>query len=211
MDPFAQWHRVFEILNLPVEPDVVLAAPGAEQPVRDALAQVRPAARVAALELGPGPALERADHPRLPLDLDRLARILTPGSVDLILLDHALDDIVLRVVAQHDGIELTDEPQGEYSAGPRALRAYWRSGDLEGVVAPRLLALLGVFERALRESGGLILHHWVVGGDLLVGQPFELYSEYVPVVRRWIEHASLSFREEKLDGLDPHWWLWLAR
>lgn len=211
MDLLAQWQRVLTILNLPTEPDVVLAAPEAEPPVTEALLGLRPSARVASLELWPERKSIHGNLPsRLPFYLHTPERAFDPGSLDLILLDHALDDFVLHLIAQHEGLELTAEPQGEYSPGPRTLRAYWRSGDLETIVVPELTALLGAFGRALRDSGILILHHWVVGSDLLVGQPFDLYSDYVPLVRRWMQSAGLPLHERPLDGLDPHWWLALT-
>ncbi len=212
MDILAQWKRVIEPLLLPTEPDVLMAASEAESSVTEALLALRPAANIITLDLWP----ERKPtnnnlSSRLPFYLHTLERVFTDGSLDLVMLDHALDDFVMQLISQHEGIELTAEPTGEYSPGPRALRAYWRSGDLEVIIAPELTTLLGAFGRALRETGALILHHWVDNNDLLVGQPFDLYSSYIPLARKWMKSAGLPLHEKSIEGADSHWWLVLER
>ena len=208
----AEWPRLLHLLSLPAEPAVLVAAPDSDD-VMQALADARPRARVTLLDVTPEPRPAPAApvaH-RIPLipgsDLD-----LAEGSFDLALLDHAIDDIVVEAVAHHDGIHLDPHgDRGEYSPRARAVRAYWRSGDLEAVAAPALVRVVQSCLRALRPSARMIFHHRVVDAHLAGGHPFDLYTDYLPLARRWIAKARIDFREIALDSFDPAWWMCLER
>ena len=163
-----EWPRLLELLNVPSEPAILVAAPDSED-LLQAIADLRPNARVSILDLTPHPppapaALAAHRIPYIngnPLDLgDR--------TLDLAVFDHAIDDIVVEAIAHHDGIPPdSHEDSGEYSPRPRAVRAYWRSGDLESVAAPALLHIVRSCARALRPSARIVFHHRVI--DSLVG------------------------------------------
>ncbi|MCJ7752876.1 MAG: hypothetical protein MUQ65_17610, partial [Armatimonadetes bacterium] len=148
---------------------------------------------------------------RIPLipgrDLD-----LAERSLDLVVFDHAIDDIVVEAVAHHEGIHT--DPHGErneYSPRPRAVRAYWRSGDLEAVAAPALVRVVQSCLQALHPSAPMVFHHCVVDTHLVGGHPLDLYTEYLPLARRWITEAGIDLREIALDSFDPAWWMSLER
>jgi len=208
----AEWSRLLHLLSLPPEPAVLVAAPDSDD-VMQALADARPRARVTLLDVTPEsrPAPAAPVAHRIPLipgrDLD-----LAEGSFDLALLDHAIDDIVVEAVAHHEGIHLDPHgDRGQYSPRPRALRAYWRSGDLEAVAAPALVRVVQSCLRALRPSGRMVFHHHVAEAHLVAGHPFDLYTEYLPLARRWIADAGIDLREIALDSFDQAWWMCLER
>ncbi|MCJ7752656.1 MAG: hypothetical protein MUQ65_16460 [Armatimonadetes bacterium] len=208
----AEWSRLLDLLSLPPEPAVLVAAPDSDD-VMQALAAVRPRARVTLLDVTPQPrpaAAAPVVH-RIPLipgrDLD-----LAERSLDLAVFDHAIDDIVVEAVAHHEGIH--PDPQGDrgqYSPRPRAVRAYWRSGDLEAVAAPALIRVVQSCLRALRPSGRMVFHHHVAEAHLVAGHPFDLYTEYLPLARRWIAEAGIDIPEIALDSFDQAWWMCLER
>ncbi len=213
----ADWARVLETLDLPPEPAVLAASPDGGDDLLRALTQVRPKVRVVALDLRPSE--EQSPHgPSTPGIITRAAAL--PGSdpdlpedtFDLAVFDHAIDDIVIEAVTRCEGIESDGrEDRGQYSPRPRALRAYWRSGDLEAAAAPELLRLLRSCLRGLRASARILFHHHVVEAHLQAGHPLDLSTEYLPLARRWIAQAGLHLREIPLDSFHPNWWMCLER
>jgi hypothetical protein len=209
VDLVEQWHDVLQLLSLPDTPQVLVAAPDDEEAVLAALQRARPSARVVVLSIGGRSTPARGLAPRLPATPSAMESGIAESSIDLALLDHVIDDIVLEAVARREGIGDEDH-RGEYAPKARAVRAYWRSGDLERVAIPELTDLVGACVRALRPSARMVFSHRVVGDDLS-GQPMDLYTDYLALARRWLLSAGLRLREAPLDGLDPHWWMCLER
>jgi len=208
----AQWPRLLDLLSLPPEPAVLVAAPDSDD-VMQALADARPRSRVTLLDVTsePRPAPAAPVAHRIPLIPGRDIG-LAEGSLDLAIFDHAIDDIVVEAVAHHDGIHPDPHgDRGEYSPRPRAVRAYWRSGDLEAVAAPALVRVVQSCLRALRPSARMVFHHRVVDAHLVRGHPLDLYTEYLPLTRRWIAEAGIDLREIALDSFDQAWWMCLER
>lgn len=212
MTSSAEWTRLLDLLNLPAEPAALVAAPDGDT-VLQALAGLRPRVQLTLLDLTPDPrpAPVASVARRLPLLPSRDLH-LPESSLDLAIFDHAIDDIVVEAIADHDGIP-PDAPgdRGEYSPRPRAVRAYWRSGDLDTIAAPALLRIVRSCLLALRPSAPMLFHHRVVDAHLTGGHPLELYAEYLSLARRWIADAGLELREVPLDSFDPAWWMCLKR
>jgi len=204
------WKEIFRLIALPEEPRVLLAAPDEERALVDTLRAVYPRARISAIDIAQGTA-----NPTQSLEGDRYAAMspdfggqLPPAAFDVSLIEHALDDIVVEAVANSEGLA-PDDGGGEYAPRSRAVRAYWRCGDLESIARPAFLSILDACSRALRPEALLILHHQVLNADLIGGMPMDLYTEYVELARNWIRESSLPLCEVSLDSLDSHWWLCL--
>jgi hypothetical protein len=133
------------------------------------------------------------------------------GAFHLIAMRHVIDDIVEGAVAEHEGMALDRAAGDARSDIMRALRAYWRSGDIDTIAAPRLVEVVDACAAALHPHGRLLLTHQVLDADLRLGHPLELYADYVPLARRWLAEAGLPLHEIPLDGVEPHWWLCLQR
>jgi hypothetical protein len=210
VDLVEQWHHVLQLLNLPDTPQVLVAAPDREDAVLAALHRARPSAKVVVLDVGGARDTRTgAVAQRVRATGPAMGSLIAADSIDLALLDHAIDDVVLEAVARHEGMK-DEGHRGEYAPKARAVRAYWRSGDLERVALPELAELVSACARALRPSGCIVFSHRVMGEDLL-GQPMDLYTDYLALTRRWLLSAGLRLREASLDGLDPHWWMCLER
>lgn len=203
----SQWARVLGLLRLPPEPSVLIVAPDTEDALIELVRRHHPNAKCSVLELPCADPAPPSDE-RTRLDAAHLTRL---GQVfDVALFDHVLDDIVAEAVARSEGIDSGDATLGEYAPRPRALRAYWRSGELEGVAAPELVSIVEACSQALRRDGHLILHHRVENAHLTQGHPMDLYAEYVPLARGWLRNSEIGLREISLDSLDPQWWLCLT-
>ncbi|MBN1458112.1 MAG: hypothetical protein JXA57_01155 [Armatimonadetes bacterium] len=202
-----QWAHVLQLLRLPAEPSILIVAPDTEDALLGLVRRHYPEARCSVLEL-PGLDASTSSSVHTRVELTRLHG--SEHMFDVALFDHALDDIVMGGVARNEGISRTDTGLGEYAPGPRAIRAYWRSGELEAVAAPELVSTIGACAQALRPGGHLILHHRVENAHLTQGQPMDLYTEYVPLARTWLRHGKLDLTEVSLDSLDPQWWLCLT-
>jgi len=209
-----EWCAVLRLLSLPAEPQALVASPDDEGDVLAAVSRVCPSASIIALDLSSRGCLA-PDHPhgarpeRIALTDFASGVALARESLDLVLLDHSMDDLVLDAIARREGIE-PDADRGEHSPVLRALRAYWRSGEVEEVARSALAGLLPACQHALRQQAFLILSHRVRAADL-PGQPFDLYSDYLALARSWMAAHATGFRELSLDGLHPHWWMCLKR
>ena len=209
-----QWHRVLGLVRLPDEPHILLASPDNEAEVLVALSRRWPRAHVLALEIGgrgePSESPEGiAVQQRVSADAVADWRAKGDAGLDLVLFDHALDDIVLEAVARSEGTVEGDR-RGEHAPMVRAVRAYWRSGELERVARPALARLVGVCERALSPGALIVFSHRVAAADL-PGQPMDLYTDHLALARRWLTSSGLPLEEVRLDALDPHWWMCLRR
>jgi hypothetical protein len=198
------------MLDLPERPEVLVAAPQGDASVVQALMALRPSARATAFEVVPREGRGKRRHNAIPaVTLRDLAAVVRTGTVDAALFDHAIDDIVIEALSRHEELEPRDAASGEYSPWARAVRAYWRAGDLEEVAAPFFVSLMESWQPLLRTSAKIVHHHRVLGADLVAGQPMDLYTQYIELARRWIRYSPLRLREIALDSLDPHWWLCL--
>lgn len=200
------------MLDLPERPEVLVAAPQGEASVVQALMALRPSARATAVDVSPPEGGGKERHsPIQAVALSDLAAVVRPGTVDAALFDHAIDDIVIEALSRHEELGPRDAAAGEYSPWARAVRAYWRAGDLEEVAAPFFVSLMEGCQPLLRRSAKIVHHHRVLGADLVAGQPMDLYTQYIELARGWIRHSPLRLREIALDSLDPQWWLCLER
>ena len=197
MDSISRWVRIFEIVGLPPDPLVLAVAPRGAGAIAEALRAAAPVARLTELAIA-------ARGRGLPLTVPG-------GPFHLALFDHAIDDIVSAAIAAEEGVDVNAEGRVGDPAAARALRAYWRAGDLHQIAAPAVTAVVDLCRAALRPDGRLVFAHQVFDSDLRLGQPLEVYADYIPLARKWIAEAGLPLRELTLDGLDPHWWLCLER
>jgi len=204
VDSISAWLRILDSFQVPTDGSVVELAPSGDDTLSHALAQRNPRASLAKLSIPPSVGVRAALAAQV---RDQIA----PLSTHLIAIRHAVDDIVDATIARHEGLGLLLPAETRQAAVVRAVRAYWRSGDLERVVAPELVGVVGELCPALRPAGRLVFSHEVVDSDLRLGQPLDLYVEYIPLTRRWLAGADLPLQEIALDGFDPHWWLFLKR
>ncbi|MDH4179592.1 MAG: hypothetical protein OEV33_03705 [Armatimonadota bacterium] len=204
MDSKSTWADVIDALQLPSGCSVLEVVARGDDSLARALYHRNPTAALITLDM------RAADNTGRPLAA-LLCEQFDPGAFHLIALRHIIADIVESAVAEQEGIT-PDSSAGEAQpAVMRALRAYWRSGDLENTVVPRFLDIVDACRSALRPQGRILLAHQVLDSDLRLGHPLELYADYIPLARRWLAEAALPLREIPLDGFDPHWWLCLQR
>jgi hypothetical protein len=209
-----QWLNVLGRLGLADDPHVLVSSPDDEDDVLTALSRARPGARVVLLDIGSRPQSPSSDIREFGLHRIGAAAFanrqgIAASSLDAALFDHALDDIIVDAVARREGIE-QEEHRGEHAAKARAVRAYWRSGELERVARPALIQLVAACANALKRAAPLVFCHRVASADL-PGQPMDLYTDYLALARSWVLSSDLGFREVALDGFDPHWWMRLER
>ncbi len=203
---------MLDVLDLPEHPAVLVSAPEGDVSVVQALMALRPQAQVTAVEVVSREGRGTEPHSAIQaVALRDVATAVRPGTVDAALFDHALDDIVIEALSRHERLGPRDPAAGEYSAWARAVRAYWRTGDLEEVAAPFFVSLMEGCQPLLRASAKIVHHHRVLGADLVAGQPMDLYTQYIELARQWIRLSPLRLREIVLDSLDPQWWLCLER
>lgn len=196
------WPTVVAALTLPPRSSILDVSPRGDDSVARALAARDPAAAITSLDTSTASATSL---------LTLIENCLSPQAFDLISFHHTIDDIAAAAIAERERIPPGADPTDAQSDLLRALRAYWRSGDFERVVAPRFTEIAVACLHALRPSGRILFAHEVLDSDLLHGHPLEIYTDYIPLARRWLAGAALPIREIALDGMDSHWWLCLQR
>ncbi len=205
MDLVEQWDHVLGLAALPDSPLIIAAAPDEEDLLMSAIGRACPGASVTLL------GFERqcvgAPPRRVLADGSAISDAIAPGAVDLVVLDHVIDDVVLEAVARWEGIEGRGH-RDERSPRARALRAYWRNGDLERAARSELAGLVAACARCLKPSGLMVLSHRVIAADLPC-QPMDLYTDYLALARQWLLADVPGVHESPLDGFDPHWWMCL--
>jgi len=208
VEGLSPWQSGFAALALRGGASVLEIAGKPDGALRDELSRWSPGCWYLSAELG-APA---ASVPRPAADaLAILAAVpLQPNSYDLIALTQAIPRIVLDAVAEREGMAIE---RGQWQTRlpdlMRALRAYWRSGEVEEIAAPRVAAVVRACAGALRRQGAIVFSHHVDDEDLLLGHPLDLHTEYVPLIRSWVAASNVGLAEKRVEGMDPQWWLCL--
>jgi hypothetical protein len=149
VDSKSTWADVIDALQLPSGCSVLEVVARGDDSFARALYHRNSTAALITLDM------RAADNTGRPLAA-LLRRQFDPGAFHLIALRHIIGDIVQSAVAEQEGIT-PDSGAGEAQpAVMRALRAYWRSGDLENTVVPRFLDIVDACRCGRSRSTGSI-------------------------------------------------------
>lgn len=138
---------------------------------------------------------------------------LAPESFDIACFHHAVNDILQTAVSEPRGMDTTaidwfpnERQMIEWLAEDVA------AGTLEQRGKPELLQIIGDAVRLVRPGGHLIFDHFnwerFIGVDWF---PWELFYNFIPMTRNWIQEAELPLDEIRLEGVNSQWWLILKR
>ncbi len=140
-----------------------------------------------------------------------LAGKLGAESVDLIVFQHAVNDVLQAILCDRDGI---DTIEADWMAilpdMIRILQQEVAGGTLEQSLKTPFLGLLDTLRGLLRPGGILAMNHYMFQLDLDWGYPPDLFEHMIPMIRGWMGDCA-GYREVLVDGFHPNWWIFLRR
>jgi hypothetical protein len=144
-------------------------------------------------------------------DAITIDRYLPAESVDLVVFQHAVNDVFQAILCDQEGIDTVDSDWMETL--PRMIRILQREiseNTLENHVKPGWLALLDHLSPVLKKDGLMVMNHYMFQLDLDWGYPPGLWEKMIPITRTWLKGLN-GFKELYFDGFDPQWWLFIQK
>lgn len=135
-----------------------------------------------------------------------------PGSIDVVVFHHAMNDIIQTVIAQREGIDTihsdwwTVEPEML-----QAVMAYHNRGELKSVVYDDFINIIDSCIKLLKDGSYIIFDNCTYDGYENVGYSSEFHSNYIQLARDWINEADLGLEEIRIPDYDPKWWMILRK
>ena len=136
---------------------------------------------------------------------------LAPDSFDAACFHHAVNDILQTAVSEPRGMDTT---QIDWFPNERQMIEWLAedaaAGRLESRGKPELMQIIADAVRLIRPGGCLIFDHF--NWHRFIGVqwfPWDLFYNFIPMTRQWIQESGLPVSEVHLDGVDPQWWMGL--
>ncbi|MDR2569155.1 MAG: hypothetical protein LBD23_02505 [Oscillospiraceae bacterium] len=139
-------------------------------------------------------------------DANNIKKYLSPGSVDAIVFEHSVNDILQAILCERNGIDTTNSDWFEIL--PEMIKLIsdkYVEQKLEMYVKNIFLSLLKNCISVLKPGGHLIMSHYMYQYDLDLGYNQELWENIIPLVRPWLNELQ-SGCEVFIDSFDPQWW-----
>ena len=151
---------------------------------------------------------------RLPIKIEvigcdavNISERVEKGSVDLVVLEHSVNDMLQAFIAERSGIDTT---RGEWMKMlpemVRLVTGEYTAGRFDGTFGSYFKKLFANCAAALKSGGVVAATHFMYGNDLDLGYDPELYQNMIPLARKWFD-ATDGGSEFSLEGFDPQWWL----
>jgi SAM-dependent methyltransferase len=144
-------------------------------------------------------------------DAARIAEFLPAQSVDWIVFQHAVNDVLQGILCGQEGVDTVDADwMAILPCMIQIMQREMAQHTLEAHVKAPFLALLRELLRVLKPGGLIAMNHYMFQLDLDWGYPADLWENLIPRIRPWM--AELAECEEvDFDGFDPQWWLFLRK
>ena len=144
-------------------------------------------------------------------DANNITKYLAANSVDLVVFEHSVNDVLQAILGEKNGIDTTNSDW--FDVLPEMIKIIcdeYANQNLAQSVKEPFLSLLSNCMSVLKPGGHLVMSHYMFQYDLDLGYNAELWQNMLPVVRPWL--ADLSVGKEVLyDGFDPQWWLFYKK
>ena len=144
-------------------------------------------------------------------DANNILNHLPSGSIDAIVFEHSINDILQAFIGEANGMDTTN---GDWFALlPEMIRLTGEAyvcGTLANQVKAPFLSLVQNCLAAVKPGGYLVMSHYMFQYDLDLGYNPELWQEILPVVRPWLAELP-GGTEVAAAGFDPQWWLFFQK
>lgn len=212
-----KWLDAFRACSLPENPTVLEIGSGESDMIPTALSIFAPGATYITANMNETlTANLLAKTKDLPVavrviadDAANIARHLPPQSVDLLIFEHSLNDIMEAILAEQNGLDTTHSDWFDLLPTMiNLMNAAYQKSTLDTLRAPLSSLIRACFE-TLKPGGFLAASHYMFQYDLDLGHDPVLWQEILTTVRPWIADALGA--ETTMPGFDPQWWLFLKK
>jgi len=143
-------------------------------------------------------------------DANNILQHLTPNSVDAVVFEHSVNDVLQAMLGEQMGLDTTNGDWFELLPQMIAfIKDAYRDGTLEAKLKAPFLSLLQNCLSVLKPGGCFLMSHYMFQYDLDLGYDPDLWQDIIPVIRPWL--AKLPGAEFTVDGFDPQWWLFYRK
>jgi len=144
-------------------------------------------------------------------DACNIKQYLSPDSVDAIVFEHSVNDVMQALLCERNGIDTTNSDWFEILPNMiQIINAEYANGTLEHSVKASFLSLLENCLSVLKPGGCLIMAHYMFQYDLDLGYDPALWQNILPVVRPWLSDLPVG-KEVTVEQFDPQWWLFYQK
>lgn len=145
-------------------------------------------------------------------DARRVCDYVQKESFDAVALEHAINDMILEIIAKKHGIDTVGRSWGEIHPDMTALvREEIERGTLEKSVRSELVGILASCVSALKSRGCLIASHFMQYYNANDGDRYYNYWEnLIPTIRQWVNEARIG-TEIYIDRFDRQWWMFIQK
>ena len=144
-------------------------------------------------------------------DANNIKNHLAVNTVDAIVFEHSVNDILQAILCENNGIDTTNSDW--FDILPEMIKmigAEYVNQSLEQKVKSTFLSLINNCLAVLKPGGYLVMSHYMFQYDLDLGYHAELWQDMLPLVRPWLRELSVG-KEVTFDGFDPQWWLFYQK
>ena len=130
-------------------------------------------------------------------------------KVDVVVFEHAFNDIVEDMIAVKNGIDTIDINWMDIL--PQLIKATndaYLNGTYETIIKEEFLQMLKSLIKILKPGSFIISHQFQYQLDLDLGIIPEIWSDLISTVREWIKEENIG-KEVFIDGFEPNWWMFI--
>jgi len=144
-------------------------------------------------------------------DANNIKDYLEPNSVDAVVFEHSVNDVIQAILCESKGIDTTNSDWFEILPEMiNIINSEYAEKMLERSVKNAFLSLLEDCLSVLKPGGYMIMSHYMFQYDLDLGYNPELWQYILPVVRPWLSSLSCG-KEVAINPFDPQWWLFYQK
>ena len=144
-------------------------------------------------------------------DANNISEHLPPGSVDMIVFEHSVNDAVQAILCANRGIDTAYcDWFGLLPDMIRMINAEYGGGTLDQSAKPAFVSLVKNCLQVLRPGGYLAMSHYMFQYDLDLGYDPVLWENFLDIIRPWLSGIA-DGNEVAMDAFDPKWWLFFRK
>lgn len=131
---------------------------------------------------------------------------------DMILFHHGANDVIQAILCEKEGIDTINTDWMKVLPDMiKIMQREYEDNTLEEHAKEGFLGLLSSCIETLKDDGYIIFNHHMFKLDLDWGYPYEIWSNIIPIIRRWINESSLPVIEIEYEDFNPNWWMFLKK
>ncbi len=137
--------------------------------------------------------------------------VIPAGSVDVVVFEHSVNDVIETILAEKNGIDTVDSDWMKILDPITEIEnREYRGNTMEANAKPEFLDLIRSCMRILKPGGYIICAHYQFQYNLDIGLDPELNENYLNIAREWIR-AEWIGEEIFFDDFNSRWWMFLRK